>query len=85
MNSITAALQLRNSNLWKGLGLGIGLCALTLAIAIPNLMRTRMSAHKTYSYPAEYATVVGGGEAAVLPPWRQTARKSSELQSCTCW
>lgn len=62
MSSITEILPLRNSNLWKGLGLGVGLCLLTLAIGVPNLMRTKTSALIKAPYVVEeYAKLAGGG------------------------
>ena len=62
MSSMSQILPLRNSNLWKGVGVGIGLCVLALAIVIPNLTRTKMSAHTMPDYiGAEYLKVAGGG------------------------
>ena len=62
MSSISQVLPLKNSNLWKGVGVGIGLCVLTLAIVIPNLMRTKTSAYHMAPYiEREYAKVAGGG------------------------
>jgi len=43
-------------------GVGIGLCVLALAIVIPNLTRTKMSAHRMPEYiGADYLKVAGGG------------------------
>jgi hypothetical protein len=63
MSTISQILPLRNSNLWKGAGVGIGLCVLTLAIVIPNLMRTKMSASRRMAayVEGEYSKVAGGG------------------------
>ncbi|HKW74513.1 MAG TPA: DUF4349 domain-containing protein [Terriglobales bacterium] len=62
MNFISEILPLRNSNLWKGLGLGVALCL--LAIAIPTLMRTKMSALKVME--TGYTKIQGGGGGAFL-------------------
>ena len=62
MSSISQILPLRNSNLWKGVAVGIGLCVLTLAIVIPNVMRTKKSAYHMAPYiEGDYAKVEGGG------------------------
>ncbi len=60
MGSFSQILPWRNSNVWKGVCLGIGFCVL-LAIAIPNLLRTQMSAKKMARYAEDYAMVAGGG------------------------
>ena len=67
MNSFSQILPLRNSNLWKGVGLGIGACLLTLAIAIPNMLRSKSSAREAvrYDYYAENRGG-GGGDASAL-------------------
>jgi Domain of unknown function (DUF4349) len=61
MNSFAQMLPLRNSNLWKGVGLGAGLVLLALAMVIPNMLRGRMSAHKVVSDAEDYMMVAGGG------------------------
>lgn len=59
MNSFSQILPLRNTNLWKGVGVGIGLCVLTL-IAIPNMLRSKMSTDEVARFDT-YEKVVGGG------------------------
>lgn len=63
MSSFSQILPLRNSNLWKGVGLGIGVCALTLAIAIPNVMRSKMAAYQVYPMKIA-ARLTGRGESS---------------------
>jgi hypothetical protein len=46
MSSFSKIVPVRNPILWKGVGLGLGACIVVLAIAIPNLLRSGMSAHK---------------------------------------
>lgn len=43
MSSFDRILPFKNPNLWKGVGLGVVACVLLLAVAIPNLLRSRMS------------------------------------------
>jgi Domain of unknown function (DUF4349) len=60
MNSFSQILPLRNSNLWKGVGLGIVMCVLTLAIAIPNMLRSKVSTKEAARFDT-YEKVEGGG------------------------
>lgn len=59
MGSFSQILPYKNSNLWKGVGLGVVVCLLTLAIAIPNLMRSRIAANHGMSH--YLGRVAGGG------------------------
>lgn len=62
MNSITQTLPWRNSNLWKGAGMGVGLCVLALAVAFVNMWRTGVPARKMAAYiGGGYTRVAGGG------------------------
>lgn len=67
MSSFRQILPMRNSNLWKGVGLGFGVCLLMLAITIPNLLRSRAAfkmSGLSYYYQdgvAERAPAGGGG------------------------
>lgn len=57
MSSFSQILPLRNSNLWKGVGIG-AVCVLALAIAIPNLMRVKVASYRRPSGIETYAKLV---------------------------
>src|SRR4029077_6400462 len=44
MSSFDRIVPFKNPNLWKGVGLGVVACVLLLAVAIPKLLRSKMSA-----------------------------------------
>jgi uncharacterized protein DUF4349 len=45
MNSLTRIIPIRSPILWKGIGLGLVASVAVLALAIPNLMRSKIAAH----------------------------------------
>jgi hypothetical protein len=71
MGLFDGVLTFKNTALWKGIGVGVAACFLlmaALAVSIPNLMRSKMSARE--------AAFVGGG--AGYTPENSIAQRSSE-------
>src|SRR5947209_1110197 len=58
MSSFARVIPFKNPILWKGAGLGVVACVLALAVLIPNLLRTRMSARTSNM---QYAKLVYSG------------------------
>ncbi len=62
MSSFSQILPYKNSNLWKGVGLGVVVCLLTLAIAIPNVVQHKLAPpYRMAAYIGDRARIAGGG------------------------
>ncbi len=66
--SLSRVLPFKNPALWKGVALGAGIFVLLLAVAIPNLMRSRMAANhrSSFYYQTRLSGGGGGGDAMRL-------------------
>lgn len=75
MSSFDRILPFKNPNLWKGVGLGIAACILLLAVAIPNLLRSRMAARSMAPF-AEFTSDSSGYVDAVQADGPKIVRKA---------
>lgn len=60
--SLGRILPLKSPTLWKGVALGVGIFVLALAVIIPSLLRSRMSANIGFYHMARMSGGGGGGE-----------------------